>query len=157
MKNGCVKKLNEVTVTTTGILPGVGPAGWPPVEPHHAPATHDPAFRPSLFSNDGSGNVLPLPIARCTGSLYFCGGGVLPVSYGSNGQRWRGSLELGLFEVRCMAEQRIRVIESRIDDWIKVMTQSVVSVDRGHVRYMSAECQGCWLALERLEIQLEGK
>lgn len=68
-----------------------------------------------------------------------------------------GSLELGLFEVRCMAEQRIRVIESRIDDWIKVMTQSVVSVDRGHVCYMSAECQGCWLALERLEIQLEGK
>lgn len=37
------------------------------------------------------------------------------------------------------------------------MTQSVVSVDRGHVRYMSPESQKLlWLALERLEIHLEG-
>ena len=50
MKNGCVKKLNEVTVTTTGILPGVGPAGWPPSPTMNQPLTarhSDPASFPT--------------------------------------------------------------------------------------------------------------
>lgn len=72
------ENLNEVTVTTTGILPGVGPAGWPPVEPHRAPATHGSEFRPSLLPTTNQemsfrSIVLPGVFSRRSFSL-FSGG-----------------------------------------------------------------------------------
>lgn len=133
-------------MTTTGILPGVGPAGPLARTRSGPPATHRPVSGPNLPRTDGARLVSTHILRTDRVEWYFCCAvHIKGHSFLYRQIIWKCSYLIN-YAVRGTLYTEYNPPykpAKRLDaDWIHVMTQSVLSVDIYHVPRISQDMVG---------------